>query len=169
MRWIGIATGAMLESGLSEGLLGCDLTWKSATVYGTGGERWAGSTLEWVGELVERLQGEVGVGAGEYIYISEFLVSQNEMLAALEEVEGKKWDVIKADVEECVREGERRMEKGFFDGAMMLLERNVLFGGVGDIGVWEGEKSGSDGRLRDAVRRVVERIERDGRPDCGCG
>lgn len=177
LRWTGIATGAMLENGLSEGLLGFDLTWKSATIYGTGGEMWPASTLRWVGEkvveLVERLQ-ENSESKGieeEYVYKPEFFVSQKKLLAVLEDVDGNKFEAIKADVDECVREGERRMEKGFFDGAMMLLERNVIFGGVGDFDVWKTHATQveSDGRCREVVRRVVETLNRDGRPDCGCG
>jgi len=99
------------------------------------------------------------------------VTSQIEILAVLEDLDGKKFDVITADVEKCVREGERRMEKGFSDGAMMLLERNVLFGQIGDTDVWKTEKdrARNDSSLREAVRRVVEKLKRDGRPDCGCG
>jgi len=175
LRWVGIAIGAMLENGLSEGLLGFDLMWKSATIYGTGEGRFAASSLDWIGEtvvgVIEVLQKDEGVGLEEYIYRPEFVTSQNDILAALEETEGMKWDVIKADVEECVREAERRMEKGFFDGAMMLMERNLLFGHMGNVAVWESGGSGvkRDRRLWEIVRGVIERLKRDGRADCGCG
>ncbi len=173
MKWVGIATGAMLENGLSEGMLGFDLMWKSATIYGTGEGMWAASTLGWIGRtvvgVVEDLESEGG--SGDYIYSLEFVTSQNEILAGLKDLDGKRFDVIKADVEECVREGERRMEKGFFDGAMMLLERNVLFGEIGDTDVWKTEmdRARNDSSLREAVRRIVEKLKRDGRSDCWCG
>ena len=175
LRWTGIATGAMLETGLSEGLLGFDLMWKSATIYGTGEERFAASSLDWIGStifgVVEDFQRDRGEEVGRYIYAPEFLLSQNEILTALKEVEGRKWDAIIADVEECVREGERRMEKGFFDGAMMLLERNVLFEGVGGGEAWKAAPGGTgrNGRLGEVVRGVVDRLERDGRGIVGVG
>ncbi len=144
MKWVGIATGAMLENGLSEGILSFDLMWKSATIYGTGEGTWAASTLGWIGRtvvgVVEDLESEGG--SGDYIYSSEFVTSRNEILAVLEDLDGKKFDVIKADVQECVREEERRMDKGFFDGAMMLLERNVLFGQIGDTDVCLEDRKG---------------------------
>jgi len=66
MKWVGIATGAMLENGLSEGMLGFDLTWKSATIYNTGEGTWAASTLGWIGRtvvgVVEDLESEGGWG-----------------------------------------------------------------------------------------------------------
>lgn len=103
--------------------------------------------------------------AREYLYRSEFVTSQNEILMILEK--GGKWDVGRAEVEECVREGERRMEKGFFEGAMVLLERNVLFGRIGELERWgnDGEKS----ELERVVKGVFERLERDGKANCGCG
>ena len=35
-QWTEIATGCLLENGLVDGLLGVDLVWKSATIYGDG-------------------------------------------------------------------------------------------------------------------------------------
>ena len=157
----------MLENGLVDGLLGFDLVWKSATIYGDGEEEFPCSTLDGVGGAVlDVLKGwEGGRYAREYLYRSEFVTSQNEILTILEK--GGKWDVSRANVEECVKEGERRIEKGFFEGAMVLLERNVLFSGIGDLERWgnNGEKF----ELEKVVKGVFERLERDGKADCGCG
>ena len=162
-----MATGCLLESGLVDGLLGFDLVWKSATIYGGGEDEFPSSTVDGVGRAVlDVLQGlEEGKYAREYLYRSEFVTSQNEILMMLEKIEN--WDVARAEVGECVREGERRMKKGFFDGAMVLLERYVLFGGIGELKHWgdKGEKS----ELERVVKGVFEGLERDGKADCGCG
>ena len=166
-RWTGIATGCLLEKGLVDGLLGFDLVWKSATIYGDGKEEFPCSTVDGVGRAVlDVLKGlEEGRYAREYLYRSEFVTSQIEILMILEK--GGKWDTGRANVEECVREGDRRMEKGFFEGAMVLLERNVLFGGIGEMGLWGN--NGGKSELERAVKGVFERLERDGKADCGCG
>ena len=173
MRWIGLATGAPLETGLTEGMLGYDLIWKTATIYGSGEERWAASTLAWIGRTVGALMERIQKGdvIEEYMYRPEVVTCQKQLLKAIEEVDGKQWDVIRADVEECVREGERRMEKGFFDGAMLLLERNVLFGQIGDVKTWALDQGGVEGeaRLKNIVQKILEMYRRNGRPDCGCG
>ena len=149
----------MLENGLVDGLLGFDLVWKSATIYRDGEEEFPCSTLGGVGRAVlDVLKGlEEGRYEREYLYRSQFVTSQNEILMILEK--GGKLDVGRANVEECVREGERRMEKGFFEGAMVLLDRNVLFGGIGEMEHW--------GHNREKFE--LERLERDGKADCGCG
>ena len=172
-NWTALATGCNLENGLLEGLLAFDLQWKSATVYGAGDVKFPCSTLDGVGRaVIQALRGlEEGTSRNSYFYKAEFVTSQNELLEALERADGKKWDMVSSEVDECVREGERRMEKGFFDGAMMLLERNVLFGGVGDRAVWgmDGDSGEGEGKLEKVVKGVVERLERDGKADCGCG
>ena len=166
-QWTGIATGCLLENGLVDGVLGFDLVWKSATIYGDGEEEFPCSTVDGIGRAVlDVLEGlEGGKYAREYLYRSELVTSQNEILVMLEKV--GKWDVGRAEIEECVREGERRMEKGFFDGAMILLERYVLFGGVGELKHW-GEK-GENFELGRVVKGVFEGLERNGKADCGCG
>ena len=106
-----------------------------------------------------------------YLYRSEFVTSQNEIVAALESLGRKKWDVIRGDVEECVRERKTRMEKGFFDGAMMLLERNVLFGEVGNINAWSEDEAQAERncRLFRVAKVMIGRLDNEGKPDCGCG
>lgn len=166
-QWTGIATGCSLENGLVDGLLGFDLVWKSATIYGDGEAEFPCSTLDGIGRAVLDVLQDLQEGkyAGEYLYRSEFVTSQNEILMMLAK-EGK-WDVGRAEISECVREGERRMEKGFFDGAMVLLERYVIFGGIGELKRW-GDK-GEKFELERVVKGVFEGLERNGKADCGCG
>lgn len=173
LSWTALATGCSLESGLMDGLFAFDMTWKSATIYGSRNEKFPCSTLRGVGEAMVHLLKELQEGRGrdEYLYRCEFVSSQNGVLAAIEETEGKSWDVIKAEVDECVREGETRMEKGFFDGAMILLERNVLYGEVGDMDIW-GKSNiprNEDVKLDQVIKAIMDQVEKNGTPDCGCG
>lgn len=100
------------------------------------------------------------------------MTSQNEFLAAAEHIEGEIWEVINADVNECTAEAERRMEKGFLDGAMMLRERGLLFEEEGDMGVWNQEREGNEERKQKVeriVRIVMEKVKENKGADCGCG
>lgn len=75
------------------------------------------------------------------------------------------------ELEEAMREGEAMIVKGFFDGAMVLLERSVLFGRLDDVEIWRKGKAGSDGQenLAKVVERVWTELEQTGKMDCGCG
>ena len=173
IQWTAIATGCLL--GGFKGLFGLDTLWKTATIYGTGEESFPCSTLPWIGKVVlqvlEDLQKERGGKHGRYIYRPELVTRQNELLAVVEKFDGNKWEVMRAHVSECKVEAEKRMEKGFLDGAMMLKEREVLFGEVGDLDVWEqvDENSLERGRkLEGVVRLVTEKMKGDDGADCGC-
>lgn len=173
LSWTALATGCLLENGLTDGLLAIDMTWKCATIYGSGNEMFPCSTLQGVGEAMVQLLKDLQEGRGrdEYLYRCDFMTSQNALLAAIEGIDGQSWDVIKADVDECVREGKSRMEKGFWDGAMTLLERNVLYGEVGKADLWwKPEMSRKeDVKLDQVIRVVIDQVEKNGKPDCGCG
>lgn len=107
-----------------------------------------------------------------YLYEAEFLNTQDEVLSALEGIGGKEWETVNADVDECAREGDRRMEEGFFDGAMMLFKRNILFEQIGDVEVWSNSQRGLKGKkksLEDAIMKVMAIFEKNGKGDCGCG
>lgn len=122
-----------------------------------------------LGQLLKELQ--EGRGQDEYLYRCEFITSQNEISAAIERTEGKSWDVTKAEVEECVREGETRMKKGFFDGAMVLLERSVLYGELENIDRWKKSEipRNEDVKLDQVIKVLMNQVERNCKPDCGCG
>ena len=169
--WTALATGCPLERGLADGLLAFDMTWKSATIYGSGDETFPCSTLKGVGKAMVQLLRELQEGGRreEYLYRCEFITSQNAILAAIEGIEGRSWDVIRAEVDECVREGERRMDKGFFNGAMMLLERNILYGEVGNMDFWTESSKNEDVKLEQVIKVVIDQIEKNGKPGCGCG
>lgn len=152
------------------------MTWQSATVYATGDERFACSTLRDVGQAVKDVLalGDDTV-KNKFLYRASFMTNQNEILASLGRITRKKWTVGLVEVGECIREGEQRMKMGFFDGAMMLLERSVLFGGdMGNLSAWEQDvpnmSPSKEQEIVDAaVKGVLAELDRDGKPDCGCG
>ena len=169
--WMALATGCNFEKGLVVGFFAFDITWKSSTIYGSGNETLPCSMPKGVGEAMVQVLRELQDGGRreEYLYRCEFITSQNAILTAIERIEGRNWDVVKADVDECVREGERRMDKGYFDGAMTLLKRSVLYGEVGDMSLWTENSRNKEVKLEQVIRDLIDQVERNGKPDCGCG
>lgn len=74
-----------------DGLLAFSMTWKDATIYGSGNKKISCSTLSRVGETMVQLLKELQEGRGrdEYLCKWEFATSQNEILAAIEGTESK--------------------------------------------------------------------------------
>ena len=127
ISWVGLATGCLLDHGLISGNLGFDMQWRSATLHGTGKERFAASSVGWIGRVVASAVTHWDAVHDQYLYVSSMITSSNAILSSLEHVTGDKWEAGRADIEECVPESERRLARGFPDAGMFLMERSVLY------------------------------------------
>ncbi|OAL43530.1 isoflavone reductase family protein [Pyrenochaeta sp. DS3sAY3a] len=173
-EWAAIATGYTLDTNLISGDLGLDFTWYSATIHGIGTESFAASSLERVGTAIASVILHWEEVKNQYIYSAGMLTSANEVLRSAEKITGQRWTVGNYDVEECIREGEARIQRGFPDSGMFLLERSILYD--------EQLDASAPFRLRSAnnilqlepevVEAVVVKAYHDlkhhGKPGCGC-
>jgi hypothetical protein len=66
-----------------------------------------------------------------YLYIESFTITANQLLASLEKVTGKKWQVTHVNAEERKREGMEKMAKGDFSSAMLLIQYILYVEGHG--------------------------------------
>lgn len=126
-EWSAIATGYTLDTNLISGDLGLDMIWHSATIHGTGAESFAASSLARVGLAASSMIAHWEQVKNQYIYYAGMLTSTNEVLRSAEKITGQSWTVGNYNVEECIREGETRIQRGFPDSGMFLLERSVLY------------------------------------------
>lgn len=126
IEWIGLATGVDLHRGLRDGNLGIDIGWQSATVSGTGEEKWGASGLGFVAVAVVAVVGRWEEFGGRYLRVAGLVASWREVLGQLEVQTGKRFEVGRVEREEGVREAERRIKGGWPDAGMFLLERSVL-------------------------------------------
>jgi hypothetical protein len=126
-EWTAIATGYTLDTQLIDGNMGFDMEWYSATIHGTGTEKFAASSLQRVGRVVERAMLHWDEVKNQYIYAAGVITSANEVLRSVEKATGRDFTVGNYKVEECITEGQKRIEKGYPDSGMFLLERSVLY------------------------------------------
>lgn len=172
--WIGIATGYTLDRNLINGNMGLDLQWHSATVHGTGDEPIAVSSLERVGNVVRSVCQHWGDIKRHYIYAAGVVTTANEVIAAAEHATGQKWTVDNNDVQDSIREGVTRIERGFPDAGMALLERTVLYDEK--LNASAPFKSNNMNELlnfhSESVDMIVETAyhdrQRHGKPGCAC-
>ncbi|KAI4906012.1 hypothetical protein J4E90_010971 [Alternaria incomplexa] len=173
-EWTAIATGYTLDTQLISGNMGFDLEWHSATIHGIGTEAFAASSLERVGRVVERVISHWDEVRNQYIYAAGVITSANEVLRSTEKTTGREFTVGNHDVQECVAEGEKRIEKGFPDSGMFLLERSVLYDEQLDASrpfrnrnsnYVLGLKSES---VETIVRTAYDDFKHYGKPGCGC-
>lgn len=173
-EWVGVATGYTLDTGLISGNMGIDLEWHSATIHGIGTETFAASSLQRVGHVVACIVDHWDEVANQYIYAAGVLTSANEVLRSAEKATQREFTVGNYDVEDCIKEGEARIERGYPDTGMFLLERSILYDE--ELDAAEPFRSRSSNRLLqlepESIEAVVANAYHDlrhhGKPGCGC-
>lgn len=179
--WCAVACGVILDRGISSKNLGFDLAWRNASMHGSGDERFAASSSAWIGRVlcgVVEHWDDRGV-RNQYLRAAESVTTANEVLRALESAmsnDGRPWTAERGDVEVCVREAEKRIERGFPDAGMFLLERSVLYDeSLNAVEAFEREdangvlglkREGLEGTVREVVREY--RDDGGGKAGCGC-
>ncbi|KAK4548735.1 hypothetical protein LTR36_008508 [Oleoguttula mirabilis] len=174
ISWVAIATGCLLDYGLQSGNLGFDLKWQSATLHGNGDERFAASSVHWLGQVVRSVITHWDQVQNRYLYVAGTVTSSNEVLQCLEDASGKQWQAGRAETAECVREAERRIERGFPDAAMFLMERSLLYDqGLAALQPFSKQDAKStlglqEERLKDVVQSVLHHAKHHSSEGCGC-
>jgi hypothetical protein len=173
-EWAAVATGCTLDKHLISGALGFDFEWQSATLHGIGTERFAASSLSRVGQVVARLIAHWPAVANQYLYAAGVLTSGNEILRSAEKATQRPWTAGNYDVEDCIREGESRIQRGYPDSGMFLLERSILYDEMlcADAPFAARSANASLGLAPESVEDIVARAYHDllhhGKPGCGC-
>lgn len=172
--WVAVSVGYILDTALINGDLGFDLQWQSASLSGTGNERFAVSSLERVGKVVSSIIQLWDEVENQYLYAAGAFTSGNEIVAVLEKSTASKWSVDYSDVDDCVREGTTRIERGYPDAGMRLLEKSVLSDESLRIAdVFEHGSANSLLRLgpqsiEAVIAKAYHNFQHRGKPKCGC-
>lgn len=173
-EWVGIATGYTLDTGLINGNLGFDMQWHSATIHGIGTEIFAASSLQRVGRVVARVMERWEEVKNQYIYAAGVLTSAHEILRSAEKATQREFTVGNYDVEDCIREGQARIERGYPDSGMFLLERSVLYDEQLDAAKPFSLRSSNEllqlgpESVETIVANAYHDLKHHGKPGCGC-
>lgn len=174
LEWSAVATGCLLDHGLKSGSLGFDIQWQSATLHGSGSERFAASSVAWIGQVILSVIQHWDEVRNQYLYAAGFTTTANEILQCLEWTTGQQWEAGRGDVEDCVHEAERRIDRGFPDAGMFLMERSILYDEKLDAVRPFVEKDakarlGLKGeQVKDVVESAVHQHDHHGKGGCGC-
>ncbi|USP78681.1 hypothetical protein yc1106_05955 [Curvularia clavata] len=174
LEWTAISTGYTLDANLLSGDMGFDMEWHSVTIHGTGTELFAASSLTRVGQVVARVIANWEKTKYQYIYAAGTVTSANEVLRAIEKATGQQFAVGHYGVEECIEEGQKRIERGYPDSGLALLERSVLYDKQLDASTPFRTHTTNDmlGLAAESVDAIVTEVyhsfRRLGKPSCGC-
>jgi hypothetical protein len=111
---------------LNSNFLGFNAKECKAVIYDDGTQRFSSTTISSVGKAVAGILSKPAETANKGLYIASFTPNQNEILAALEDVTGKKWAVEKATSTEALQQGREKFGKGDMSGFLQLLLASIL-------------------------------------------
>lgn len=145
ISWTSVINGLFFDWGLKVGLLGLNVKDKTITIVDSGNATFSTTNLLYVGNALIKILENAGATKNQYVYISEFQVSQNELLAAAEKVMGEKFTVDRVSAKDHVAFGNKLLQNGNHAGIGALVQ-SITFGDekLGDLspsGLWN-EKLG---------------------------
>ncbi|KAF2649347.1 hypothetical protein K491DRAFT_708210 [Lophiostoma macrostomum CBS 122681] len=172
--WVAVAVGCILDTALMNGDLGFDLQWQSGALSGTGNERFAATSLARVGLVVARIVGHWDDVENQFLYSAGLFTSAKEVTIFLEKLTASTWTVDYSEIGDCIREGTSRIERGYPDAGMRLLEKSILCDeSLRTIDAFEhGSANGLLQLEAESIKAILDRTYHDfqhrGKPKCGC-
>ncbi|KAH1493713.1 hypothetical protein LV164_005632 [Aspergillus fumigatus] len=130
LRWTAFVTGPFFELAVGN-FLGFDMERRHATILDHGTNRWSATTRSTVGLAAKNAMLGPESVSNQYLFIESFNVSQRDVLAALEDVTGTRWDVTYHDAEEEKRHALEKLAKGNYSGIPALMRYITCAKGYG--------------------------------------
>ena len=78
---------------LELGIMGFNPSTRSATVFDSGDQPYEATNVRQVAKAITASLAYPGLTANQYVYVNSFTLTQNRVLAALQEASGEKWNV----------------------------------------------------------------------------
>ncbi|KAK3292878.1 uncharacterized protein B0H64DRAFT_344989 [Chaetomium fimeti] len=164
LSWTGVSTGLFFDWGLERSGLGTvNIKDKTATVIDSGDEKWYASTLAQIGRVVAGILKHPDETANKYIATASFNLSQNELIAIVEELTGWKLAVTKIKSADLQQSGEAKLAAGDYSAFVDLLRAHNSADGAGNGLPEEESANGLIGVPYEDVRESVKSwLQREG-------
>ncbi|KAF2712553.1 isoflavone reductase family protein-like protein CipA [Pleomassaria siparia CBS 279.74] len=130
ISWSSIITGGFFDWGIKVTFFGFNSQTKTATLIDGGNSKFVATNLRQIGRSIIKTLEKADETKNKYIYVSSFVTSQQEILAAAEKVTGEKWTVNNVVGQELLEAGNAKLAKLDFSGVGDLL-RATAFGNFG--------------------------------------
>ncbi|KAF3916843.1 hypothetical protein ABW20_dc0109513 [Dactylellina cionopaga] len=117
MTYSGVIPGIFFEMCLLDGELGFEFETRTAHIYGGGGKKIEVSRLGDVGIATAELIFQPDKWANQFVYFSNWTVSQGDILDALNKVDEKgPWKVVDRPTEWLKKRGDKKVAEGNMEG-----------------------------------------------------
>ncbi|KAH9216247.1 isoflavone reductase, partial [Leptodontidium sp. 2 PMI_412] len=92
ITWTAVITGPFFDWGLFEGMIGFNLSTKTASLIDGGTSRFSATTIAQIARSLIAILAHADATANQTVFIESFTTNQLEVLAALEKATGEKWN-----------------------------------------------------------------------------
>ncbi|RYP13119.1 hypothetical protein DL767_010878 [Monosporascus sp. MG133] len=161
LTWTAICTGIFTDIGLTTGFMGFDLKEHKATVWDDGNHKFSSTPRENAAMAVLAVLKHPEVTENQYVYVSSFEISLNELVSALEKAQGTKYTISHTTTEKETAEGKAALASGNFMGAGKLLLVANMNPGYGsnfaeERELWNDKIDLPRENLDDVIARIVK-------------
>lgn len=113
LSWTSFVTGHFFDYGLKSGLLAMDVNKHTAQVFDNGDYKFAATTLRDIGRAAAKilLHADDPRLKNKLVYVQSVQLTQNELVATVEEVQGQKYDASKISSEDFIREKKAHLKE----------------------------------------------------------
>ncbi|KAJ4992464.1 isoflavone reductase [Stagonosporopsis vannaccii] len=130
MEWTSLVTGGWLDWGLKGKIYPFDFKSRTATILDDGEAMFTATILKKVAKALVAILDNAEATRNTYVYVSSFEMTQNQLLHALEKVDGQKWNVKHENSEDIIQQGKEIIAQGNYDGTLNLVV-GLMFGKLG--------------------------------------
>ncbi|KAH7116451.1 hypothetical protein EDB81DRAFT_733996, partial [Dactylonectria macrodidyma] len=127
-----VSNGPFYDWAIKNGFLGFNIETFTATIYGDGDQPSSVTTLSSVGRAIAGILSKPAETANKCLFVASFTPTQNQILATLEEVTGKKWSVNKISITDAITHGFQALGQGDMSGFMGVLMGSTYGPGNGN-------------------------------------
>ncbi|KAK3348967.1 isoflavone reductase [Lasiosphaeria hispida] len=125
--WTGVSTSPFFDWGLDMGVFGIDFKNKTARIFDSGNQPASACTLAFVGEATVAVLQHEEETANKYIEVAEFQVTQNQIIAILEEESGAKFTVSREKTSDLARIGLEKISRGEYHASFLDILQSITF------------------------------------------
>jgi hypothetical protein len=146
------------------GFVEFDLKNHAASIWDDGASKFSTTNTATIGKAVASAlsPNNIDATANQYITIASHTVSQNDILAVLEELTGEKWKISHKKTEVELKKANEELAKGNQFAAYDLIKALTFGpGSLGDAtavkgGLWNGRLGLPEEDLKESIRKVLE-------------
>ncbi|KAF4463910.1 2`-hydroxyisoflavone reductase [Fusarium albosuccineum] len=155
--WTGLSTGLFFELPLKSGSGFVDVKNRKFTLVDSGNEPYSTSPLSFIGDAVAAILKKPKETANQYLNVAGVVTTQNELLKAVEEVTGNKFEVSHVTGAELEKIADEKIAKHDYSAFGQYIQQFLFADGAGHALTAENSSNELLGLEKEDVKAAIRR------------